>query len=113
MTELSKSQLPRTLSHSMTFIAFLSGVTGAGLFFGSGYTDYFFAWGMEGPATAATLGAGYLAGTTLLLVSSRGGHWADARLALLATQVQLVAMAVVTFMGPSLASLGDGPIAAL
>lgn len=113
MTGLSTRPLPSPLSQALRFIALLSGATGAGLFLGSGHTDSFFAWAFEEPETAATLGAGYLAGAPLLVVSSRSGRWADVRLSLLATLVQLTAMAVATFSGPSLASLGDGPIAAL
>ncbi|MFT3926557.1 MAG: oxygenase MpaB family protein [Myxococcales bacterium] len=114
MTGPSERQLPLVLFSALTLIALLSGTTGAGLFLGSGHTDYFFAWSFDSPVTSATLGAGYLAGSTLLFVSSRSGRWADARLALAATLVQLAAMAVATFTRTSsLASLGDGPIAAL
>src|SRR4051812_39201215 len=114
MTGIATRRLPSTLSHLLTLLTLLSGATGAGLFLGSGHTDYFFAWAFESPITAATLGAAYLSGATLLFVSSRSGDWADARLAIFATLAQLSAMAFATFFsGAELASLGDGPIAAL
>jgi len=51
----------------------------ASLFGLSGRTDRYFAWTIAPPLTAAFMGAGYGAGTTLVVLSLRTRYWAVAR----------------------------------
>jgi hypothetical protein len=57
----------------LTLLAVLS------LYVGSSATDRFFAWTIDPPLSAAFLGAGYAAGTGLVLLSLRTAVWSHAR----------------------------------
>ena len=59
----------------------LTALAVAALFLRPETTDRFFAWTIQPPLTAAFLGAAYLAGCTLVVLSLRAAAWAHARAA--------------------------------
>lgn len=59
----------------------LLALSGIQLFILSDYIDYYFAWTIMPPLTAAFLGASYLGSLPLIYLSSRRKFWAGARLA--------------------------------
>lgn len=103
--------LPRGLARLLRSTAGLSGTMGAGLFLASAHTKDFFAWQCDSPITAATLGAGYLAGALLLWLASRARRWSEVRLCLLAAWVQMASTGAATFMGHDFSGFNDGLVA--
>src|SRR4051795_13360579 len=61
-------------------------------------TDRYFAWTIKPPLTAAFLGAAYLAGTTLVVLSLRAVAWAHARASVLTILVFTVLTLVATLV---------------
>lgn len=59
----------------------------AALWVASGRTAQLFAWTVEPPMTAAFLGAGYAAGTVLVVLTLRTRTWAEARVGVLTVLV--------------------------
>src|SRR5690242_10196692 len=72
----------------------------AALFIRPDTTDRYFAWTIKPPLTAAFLGAAYLAGCTLVVLSLRASAWAHAR----AGVVTILVFTVLT-LGATLAHL--------
>jgi hypothetical protein len=72
----------------LTLLAVLS------LYIGSSATDRFFAWTIDPPLSAAFLGAGYAAGSVLVLLSLRTAIWSHARVPV----VTILVFAVVTLI---------------
>lgn len=70
----------------------LTGAVAVILYLGSGDTQAFFAWTARDPLTAATMGAGFAAATTLFVISVNRERWADVRLAALAPAPLLAMM---------------------
>jgi hypothetical protein len=68
----------------------------AALFVRPDTTDRYFAWTIQPPLTAAFLGAAYLAGCTLVLLSLRAVAWAHARAAVVTILVFTVLTLVAT-----------------
>src|SRR3712207_2430555 len=68
----------------------------AALFVRPETTDRYFAWTIKPPVTAAFLGAAYLAGCTLVVLSLRAVAWAHARAAVVTILVFTVLTLVAT-----------------
>ncbi len=68
----------------------------AALFVRPETTDQFFAWTIKPPLTAAFLGAAYLAGCTLVVLSLRAAAWAHARASIATILVFTVLTLVAT-----------------
>ena len=68
------------------------------LFVLSEQTDQTFAWTIQPAATAAFLGAGYAAGTTLVLLSLRDRVWADSKVPVLTVLVFTVVTLAATLL---------------
>lgn len=85
----------------------------ASLFVGSELTDRWFAWTIEPPLTAAYLGAGYAAGSVLVLLSLRTRAWADARVPVATILVFTVLTLVATLLHVDRFHTGEAGIARL
>jgi hypothetical protein len=70
----------------------------AALFVRPESTDRYFAWTIQPPLTAAFLGAAYLAGCTLVVLSLRAEAWAHARAAVVTILVFTVLTLVATLV---------------
>jgi hypothetical protein len=68
------------------------------LFIGSELTGTYFAWTIEPPLTAAYLGAGYAAGSVLVLLSLRTRAWADARVPVVTILVFTILTLIATLL---------------
>ena len=82
-------------------------IIGIPLFILSGQTDYFFAWTISVPLTAAFLGAGYWSSFFIEFVASRQRSWARARVAVPAVLIFTVLTLVVTLIHLNLFHLGN------
>lgn len=84
------AQVRHTMTATRAVLVVFSALTAlavASLFVMAGETDRLFAWTIAPPLTAAFLGAGYLAGCVLVLLSLREPAWARNRLPVLTVLV--------------------------
>jgi hypothetical protein len=84
----------------------------AALFVRPETTDRFFAWTIQPPLTAAFLGAAYLAGCTLVVLSLRATAWVHARAAIVTILVFTVLTLLATLVHLDLFHLDDGQVVA-
>ncbi len=87
---------------AMRFMLYLAGalvfITGVQLFILTEQTDRYFAWTIQPPLTAATLGAAYWASCALELAAARERIWTHARIAVPAVVVFTALTLVVTLL---------------
>jgi len=88
-------------------------VAGFQLFVLTDHTDRWFAWTIEEPLTAATLGALYLASFVTVRFGMRERTWATARALLLGTTGFIILTLVATLIHLSAFHLTDGPATAV
>lgn len=79
----------------------------AALFVRPETTDRFFAWTIKPPLTAAFLGAAYLAGSTLVVLSLRAAAWVHARAAIVTILVFTLLTLLATLVHLDLFHLDD------
>lgn len=91
-------------------LAVCAGYQAVVLFLFSGQSSMWFAWTFTSKLSAATMGAGYLAGLALLAASLRLRRWVDVRLAYCSTLVLMVSMLVVTLLHVGDTHLGGGDL---
>src|SRR5262245_50779410 len=79
-------------------LALCAGYQAALLLLFSGQSATWFAWTFTSDLSAATMGAGYLAGLAMLVSALRLRRWVDVRLAYLSTLILMTAMLAVTLL---------------